>query len=184
MGDRLYNAATGRFTSSDPEPGGSDTAYGYPTDPINMFDLNGHWWGQKAWNNGRDFYRRHKTAINIGLTIASFAVGGGALGGALLAYRAYRVVRIARAARAAGFLRFHMRVSRPVAHIAGRMWTRGGRWVPRARNGARHRVNGNWHYRTTARKGRYGKSSNLEYRQNGDHDHFDFHMTRHRQDGW
>ena len=37
MGDRLYNGVTGRFTSPDPEPGGSATAYGYPTDPINQF---------------------------------------------------------------------------------------------------------------------------------------------------
>nr|WP_243754082.1 RHS repeat-associated core domain-containing protein [Labedaea rhizosphaerae] len=44
MGDRLYNPATGRFTSTDPEPGGSDTSYAYPTDPINAYDLNGHWW--------------------------------------------------------------------------------------------------------------------------------------------
>jgi RHS repeat-associated protein len=45
MGDRLYNSATGRFTSVDPEPGGSPNAYAYPTDPINQYDLNGHWWG-------------------------------------------------------------------------------------------------------------------------------------------
>lgn len=37
MGDRLYNAATGRFTSPDPEPGGSPTPYAYPTDPVNQF---------------------------------------------------------------------------------------------------------------------------------------------------
>ncbi|NMM32515.1 MAG: hypothetical protein HHJ13_00645 [Phycicoccus sp.] len=50
MGDRLYNAVTGRFTSLDPEPGGNPTAYTYPLDPINMFDLDGHWggWG-KFW---------------------------------------------------------------------------------------------------------------------------------------
>ncbi len=42
MGDRLYNAITGRFTSLDPEPGGSAWAYGYPTDPINQFDLSGN----------------------------------------------------------------------------------------------------------------------------------------------
>ena len=53
MGDRLYNAATGRFTSLDPEPGGNDTSYSYPNDPINMFDLDGHWgikkWLKRAW---------------------------------------------------------------------------------------------------------------------------------------
>ena len=122
---------------------------------------------------------KHK--VDIAITALGFVPG---LGVAAWAYRAYRVVRIARAARAAGFLNFHMKVSRPVAHLAGRMCTRGGRYGPRARNGARHRTRGNFHYRTTARKGQYGKSSNLEYRQLGHHQHFNFHMTRRRQDGW
>ena len=51
MGDRLYNAITGRFTALDPEPGGSAWAYGYPTDPINQFDLDGHWWSRKKWKS-------------------------------------------------------------------------------------------------------------------------------------
>jgi RHS repeat-associated protein len=42
MGDRLYNAVTGRFASLDPQPGGNDTAYSYPSDPVNKFDLDGH----------------------------------------------------------------------------------------------------------------------------------------------
>jgi RHS repeat-associated protein len=41
MGARLYNATTGRFTSTDPEPGGNENAYNYPNDPVNMFDLDG-----------------------------------------------------------------------------------------------------------------------------------------------
>ncbi|HET7475884.1 MAG TPA: RHS repeat-associated core domain-containing protein [Dermatophilaceae bacterium] len=46
MGDRLYNPVTGTFTATDPEPGGNPNAYTYPTDPINMFDLDGHFgWG-------------------------------------------------------------------------------------------------------------------------------------------
>ncbi|HET7475885.1 MAG TPA: RHS repeat-associated core domain-containing protein [Dermatophilaceae bacterium] len=46
MGDRLYNPVTGRFTSTDPEPGGNPNAYTYPGDPINMYDLDGHFgWG-------------------------------------------------------------------------------------------------------------------------------------------
>ena len=60
MGDRLYNPTTGSFTSTDPTPGGNPTAYTYPTDPINNYDLNGHWgifksvgrWVKKQWNNG------------------------------------------------------------------------------------------------------------------------------------
>jgi RHS repeat-associated protein len=54
MGVRLYNAVTGRFTSTDPVPGGNDTTYTYPTDPINKFDLDGRmgrWrsWGGTVW---------------------------------------------------------------------------------------------------------------------------------------
>lgn len=186
MGDRLYNAATGRFTSLDPEPGGSPTPYAYPTDPVNQFDLDGHWWGEKKFKAAKAFYERHKTAIEVGLFVASLAFGGGAIGGAVLAYRAYRVVRIARAARAVGFRSFSMRVSRPVAHIAGRMWTRGGVRLPNAENGARHLRAGNFHYRgrSASTKGKYGRSSNLEYMQRGHHQHFNFHMTARRINGW
>ncbi|MEU8224077.1 RHS repeat-associated core domain-containing protein [Kribbella sp. NPDC048915] len=41
MGARLYNSATGLFTSTDPIPGGNTNDYTYPTDPINQFDLDG-----------------------------------------------------------------------------------------------------------------------------------------------
>jgi RHS repeat-associated protein len=44
MGVRLYNPATGRFLQVDPVPGGSPSAYAYPTDPILMFDLSGTDW--------------------------------------------------------------------------------------------------------------------------------------------
>ena len=62
MGDRLYNAVTGRFTSLDPEPGGNPNAYTYPLDPINMLDLDGHWgWAKKAWR----WAGRHKMDIAL-----------------------------------------------------------------------------------------------------------------------
>ena len=41
MGVRLYNATRGLFTALDPVPGGNDTAYNYPNDPINSLDLDG-----------------------------------------------------------------------------------------------------------------------------------------------
>ncbi|GAA3537814.1 DNRLRE domain-containing protein [Kribbella ginsengisoli] len=41
MGARLYNPATGLFTSMDPIPGGNANDYTYPTDPVNTFDLDG-----------------------------------------------------------------------------------------------------------------------------------------------
>lgn len=48
MGVRLYNPNTGRFLQQDPVFGGGDNAYGYPADPITMYDLDGRFWG-KAW---------------------------------------------------------------------------------------------------------------------------------------
>lgn len=41
MGVRLYNPETGLFLTVDPVPGGNATAYTYPADPVNMFDLDG-----------------------------------------------------------------------------------------------------------------------------------------------
>ncbi|WP_431843034.1 RHS repeat-associated core domain-containing protein [Calidifontibacter indicus] len=51
MGVRYYNWTTGAFTSPDPIPGGNDTSYGYPTDPINNTDTTGQWgcgWCKRA----------------------------------------------------------------------------------------------------------------------------------------
>ncbi|MCE1179873.1 MAG: RHS repeat protein [Micrococcales bacterium] len=49
MGVRFYNAARGLFTSLDPVPGGNDTAYNYPNDPVNQFDIDGQWKKWKKW---------------------------------------------------------------------------------------------------------------------------------------
>lgn len=43
MGARVYNSATGRFTSTDPQVAGNENAYNYPNDPVNMSDLDGQW---------------------------------------------------------------------------------------------------------------------------------------------
>lgn len=53
MGVRLYNARRGLFTSVDPVAGGNTTAYTYPQDPINMFDLDGKWGWSNVWNGIR-----------------------------------------------------------------------------------------------------------------------------------
>ncbi|MBP6524266.1 MAG: hypothetical protein KA249_02475 [Dermatophilaceae bacterium] len=71
MGVRLYNAARGLFTSLDPIPGGNDTAYTYPSDPINMFDLDGRWgWLRKSakWLG---------VAAAVGCVVATAGVCGG-----------------------------------------------------------------------------------------------------------
>jgi RHS repeat-associated protein len=46
MGVRIYNPTTGLFTSPDPIYGGNDNAYVYPSDPINLLDLNGEHGGK------------------------------------------------------------------------------------------------------------------------------------------
>jgi RHS repeat-associated protein len=79
MGARLYNPATGWFTGPDPVYGGNDTAYTYPTDPVNDQDLDGlkgkkGRWGVRRWLIGKwkkprhvngDFYlRKGRPAIH------------------------------------------------------------------------------------------------------------------------
>ncbi|WP_418908599.1 DNRLRE domain-containing protein [Glutamicibacter endophyticus] len=44
MGARLYNAATGLFTSRDPVEGGNTTSYAYPQDPVGKNDVSGQGW--------------------------------------------------------------------------------------------------------------------------------------------
>lgn len=50
MGARLYNPATGTFTSTDPIYRGNTTPYAYPQDPINAYDLNGQWGFHSIWH--------------------------------------------------------------------------------------------------------------------------------------
>ncbi|MBD2760948.1 hypothetical protein IEE94_15780 [Yimella sp. cx-573] len=57
MGVRYYNWVTGAFTSPDPIPGGNDTSYGYPSDPINHTDVSGEGssWRDSAGSGGLQY---------------------------------------------------------------------------------------------------------------------------------
>ncbi|MCS0604092.1 DNRLRE domain-containing protein [Streptomyces sp. LP11] len=44
MGARLYDPATGRFLQTDPIAEGSPNHYGYPSDPVNLVDIDGQMW--------------------------------------------------------------------------------------------------------------------------------------------
>ncbi|MFK0113909.1 DNRLRE domain-containing protein [Streptomyces sp. NPDC091217] len=173
MGVRLYDPTTGRFLSIDPVPGGNANAYEYCNgDPLNSFDLDGKWsWRKLARSTGRWAWK-HKW--DIALTAASFTPG---LGGAVWAYRAYRVVRIARAARAIRFANGSVRASRGTAWLAGRMWVGRGATRGVAKNGARMWSKGKYAYRSAAKKGKFGRSSNLTWSEHGRHDYFNFHIN-------
>ncbi|GAA6526904.1 hypothetical protein [Intrasporangium sp. DVR] len=98
MGVRLYNARRGLFTSVDPVPGGNTTAYTYPQDPINAFDLDGRWgWLKSAWNGvkaaGRWAWKNRGTIANVTLTVASFIPATAGVAWAYRAWQGYRAVR-------------------------------------------------------------------------------------------
>lgn len=62
MGARLYNRTTGQFSSLDPVAGGNSTAYAYPQDPINAYDLDGKRgrWCSGGWAKVCSFARHLK----------------------------------------------------------------------------------------------------------------------------
>lgn len=62
MGARVYNPATGTFTSMDPIIGGNVNAYTYPGDPINTFDITGK--SKKFTQQIRSTFKRYVKMLN------------------------------------------------------------------------------------------------------------------------
>jgi large repetitive protein len=100
MGARLYNRVTGQFTSRDPIFGGGDTAYAYPNDPVNGFDLDGRHWYSSAWS----WAKKNKATIATGVAVGvCFAASFGTC--AVAAGIAFGARTVARARSGGGYRR-------------------------------------------------------------------------------
>ncbi|WP_182920440.1 DNRLRE domain-containing protein [Nocardioides cavernaquae] len=79
MGVRVYNPATGSFSSTDPVFGGNTTAYAYPQDPVNRVDLDGRWGFsiKDAFKKAKDWADDHKKivgAVQLGIGLVALGV--------------------------------------------------------------------------------------------------------------
>lgn len=111
MGARLYNPATGQFTTRDPVRAGGATPYGYPYDPVNGQDVDGKFWkkARELWNNPW-------------VQAATWLIpGAGVIKGAWTGYKVYKILRAASAGRD------FSSATRGQSYIAGRIWTGGVR---------------------------------------------------------
>ena len=98
MGARLFNQATGLFTSLDPVHGGNQTTYGYPNDPINANDISGMW--RMSWGWTAKWSGRASTVLSYAAPVCSWC-GVASVGLGLTSAYAYRRAGNHRAARRA-----------------------------------------------------------------------------------
>jgi hypothetical protein len=97
MGVRLYNPASGLFTTIDPVPGGGANNYAYPTDPVNKFDLG----GQKWWKRAAKWAWKHRVGIAgaaafgvcVIATVGACAIAGAVATAASISYHGYNAYR-------------------------------------------------------------------------------------------
>ena len=114
MGVRLYNQATGSFTSTDPVPGGNSTAYSYPTDPINQSDLDGQKWNWKrGLRRAGGWVWRNKSTIVAGAGFAAcmFASAGLCSGLALVGFGMSAHENVSRAHKRGGGWKNYLRAA-------------------------------------------------------------------------
>jgi RHS repeat-associated protein len=96
MGARLFNPGTGQFTSTDPVPGGNSTAYAYPQDPINSFDLNGQWGWHIHYRSVWHYTQRHwrgMAEVGLGAVALFGCTVCDLIGIGMSAYSAYNTSR-------------------------------------------------------------------------------------------
>jgi len=117
MGARQYVPILGRFLQPDPVEGGVTNNYDYPTDPINKYDLTGHF--EINWD----------LVTDIALTATMFIPGAGiAAAGARIAINVGRILRRAKDVETA-MQSLTYTAGKISTHIAGRIWIR--RPIPR-----------------------------------------------------